>query len=82
VFIPDNSNPMRGVFAAKTDDFRHVPRTNMLKPDQANAGDSVAVLQLERKARGNLSFHYLRIDPKVSKDSAPNRALNDGKSHD
>jgi hypothetical protein len=72
---------MRSILAAKSNYLGHRSRANVLKPNKANSGDRMSVLQFRTKARGEFALHDFRIDTKVRKNAPPDRALNYRKSH-
>jgi hypothetical protein len=72
---------MRSILAAKPNYLGHRSRANVLKPNKANPGDSMSVLQLRTEARREFALHYFRIDTKVRKDAPADGALYNRKSH-
>jgi hypothetical protein len=69
------------ILAAKSNYLGHRSRSNVLKPNQANSGDRMSVLQFRAEARGEFALHYFRINTKIRKDAPANCALNYWKSH-
>jgi hypothetical protein len=65
VILPDNGDAMRSVLAGEAQHPGKALRPDVLEADQADASDSVTVVQLWPERRRELTLNDLRLDPEV-----------------
>jgi hypothetical protein len=72
---------MRRVLAAVPDEGGKVLRTNLLKPDQADARNRAGAVELGTESGWQLALNDLRVDPKIHQYPSLDPSFNDGHFH-